>query len=111
MKSAKPRTEKSVVAITRGERWEAKKVLQEGLELVGGIRSVVKKGDTVLLKPNQCYPPPPGLPPWTCTTDVMIQTALTELCLESGAKRVIVGDGTGECPCKGVRITGHYLCD
>ena len=95
MTSAKSKTAKSVVAITRGERWEAKKVLQEGLELVGGIRSVVKKGDTVLLKPNQCYPPPPGLPPWTCTTDVMIQTALTELCLESGAKRVIVGDGTG----------------
>jgi uncharacterized protein (DUF362 family) len=95
MKSAKSKTGKSVVAITKGERWEAKKVLREGLELIGGINSVFKKGDTVLIKPNMGYPAAPGLPQWTCTTDVMVQVALTELFLEAGAKRVIVGDSTG----------------
>ena len=93
MASAKTNTEKSVVAITRGGRWEAKKVIREGLDLIGGIGSIVNKGDTVLLKPNMGYPEAPGMPPWTCTTDVMALTALTELCLEAGAKRVVTGDG------------------
>ncbi|MFC1977220.1 hypothetical protein ACFLWS_03015 [Chloroflexota bacterium] len=63
MKSAKPKAEKSVVAITRGGRWEAKKVVQKGLDLIGGVNSLVKKGDTVLLKPNMGYPERPGMPP------------------------------------------------
>lgn len=84
---------RSKVAITRGGRWEAKRVIKEGLDLIGGIDTVVKKGDTVLLKPNMGYPEPPGMPAWTCTTDVRVLTALTELCLEAGAKRVITGDG------------------
>lgn len=83
----------AVVAITKGERWEAKKVIQEGLELLGGIGGIVKKGDTVLLKPNLGYPPPPGMPAWTNNTDVLVLVALTELCLEAGAKKVITGDG------------------
>lgn len=93
MASAKSNTEKSIVAITKGTREEAKKVIREGLELMGGINSLVKKGDTVLLKPNMGYPPPPDMPPWTNNTDVLVLTALTELCLEAGAKKVITGDG------------------
>ena len=46
----------------------------------------------VVLKPNLGYPEPPGLPAWTCTTDVAVLVALTELCFEAGAKRVITGD-------------------
>jgi len=86
------KTEKSVVAITRGGRWEAKKVIKEGLDLIGGINSVVKNGDMVLLKPNMGYPEAPGMPPWTCTTDAIVLAVLTELCLEAGAKRVVTGD-------------------
>ncbi len=92
MKTARSKKEKSVVAITRGGRWEAKKVIKEGLDFIGGIKSVVKKGDVVLLKPNLGYPEAPGMPPWTCTTDSRVLSALTELCLEAGAKRVISSD-------------------
>ena len=53
MESTQSKADKSVVSIVKGERWEAKKVLQEGLGLIGGIGSVVKKGDTVIIKPNQ----------------------------------------------------------
>lgn len=94
---------KSVVAITKGGRWEIKRLLKEGLDLIGGINTVVKKGDVVLLKPNLGYPEPEGMPPWTCTTDYMVLAALTELFLEAGAKRVITGDG----PAHG--ITGEYM--
>ena len=83
---------KSVVAITKGERWEAKKLVGEALDLIGGLNKIVKKGDVVLIKPNQNYPPVPGFPPWTSTTDVMVTVALTELLFEAGAKRVIVGE-------------------
>lgn len=99
----KSTNQKSVVAITKGGRWEAKKVLKEGLDLLGGVRSVVKKGDVVILKPNLGYPEPEGLPPWTCTTDSVVLTALTELFLEGGAKKVITADG----PAHG--ITGEYM--
>lgn len=94
---------KSVVTITTGARWEAKKIIKEGLDLLGGIKTVVKKGDVVLLKINLGYPEPEGLPPWTCTTDYFIVSALTELFLEAGAKKVI----TAESPAHG--ITSEYM--
>ena len=95
--------EKSIVAITKGARWEAKKILAEGFELIGGIHTIVKKGNTVVLKPNLGYPPPEGMPSWTCLTDYRVLAALTELCLEAGAKRVITADG----PAHG--ITGTHM--
>lgn len=91
----KKREQKSVVAITQGGRWEAKRLLKEGLELIGGAKTVMKKGDVVLLKPNLGYVTPEGKPPWTCTTDYMVLAGLTELFLEAGAKKVITGEGCG----------------
>jgi uncharacterized protein (DUF362 family) len=96
-------SDRSVVAITKGGRWEAKKILAEGFDLLGGIGTVAKKGDTVILKPNLGYPPPDGAPSWTCVTDYMVLAALTELFLEAGAKRVITADG----PAHG--ITGEHM--
>ncbi|MFC2005935.1 DUF362 domain-containing protein [Chloroflexota bacterium] len=93
MKSGTTGTNRSVVAVTKGSRWEAKKVIREGLELLGGIGSIVKKGDTVVIKPNMGYPEPPGMPAWICLTDEVVLVALTELFLEAGAKRVVTGDG------------------
>jgi len=100
---AKAAAAKPVVAITRGARWEAKRILNEGLELLGGMRTVVKKGDVVLLKPNLGYPEPEGLPSWTCTTDPFVMAALTELFIDAGAKKVI----TTESPAHG--ITSEYM--
>jgi uncharacterized protein (DUF362 family) len=95
--------DKTIVAITKGERWEAKQIIKEGLELTGAIRQVVKKGDVVLLKPNLGYPEAPGMPPWTCTTDPLVLSALTELFLEAGAKRVLTADGPAHA------IKGSYM--
>lgn len=94
---------KSIVVITKGGRWEAKRMLKEGFNLMGGIRRVAKRGDVVLLKPNLGYPEPKGMPPWTCTTDYMVLAALTELFLEAGARKVITAEG----PAHG--ITGEYM--
>ena len=102
---AKNANKTPVVAITSGKRWDAKRMIQEGFELIGGIRQVMKKGDTVILKPNLGYPEAEGLPPWTCTTDYMVLAALTEILIEAGAKRVITADG----PAHG--ITGQYMLE
>jgi uncharacterized protein (DUF362 family) len=91
------------VSITKGGRWDAKKIINDGLNLIGGATGIVKKGGSVLLKPNLGYPEAEGLPPWTCTTDYMVLQALTEVFLEAGAKRVITADG----PAHG--ITGEYM--
>lgn len=96
---------KSVVSIAKGARWEARKVLETSLSLLGGIESIITKGDVVLLKPNLGYPEAEGFPPWTCTTDCVVLEALTELFLEAGAKKVITGDG----PAHG--ITGRHMLE
>lgn len=96
---------KSTVSITKGGRWEAKKVVERGLELIGGVESIMKKGDVVLLKPNLGYPEAEGFPPWTCTTDYVVLEALTECFLAAGAEKVITADG----PAHG--ISGKYMLE
>ncbi len=95
----------SIVAITKGARWEARRVLENTFDLLGGIERIMRTGDVVLLKPNVGYPEAEGLPPWTCTTDYVVLEALTELFLAAGAKKVITADG----PAHG--ITGKYMLE
>jgi len=59
------------------------------LRELGGIERFVKKGSTVLLKPNMSFPNPPEM---ATTTDPRIVRALAENCLKAGAKRVFVAD-------------------
>jgi len=59
------------------------------LRELGGIERFVKKGSTVLLKPNMSFPNPPEM---ATTTDPRIVRALAEKCLKAGAKRVFVAD-------------------
>jgi uncharacterized protein (DUF362 family) len=94
---------KSVVSIAKGGRWDAKRLVAKCLEGIGGIESIAKRGDVVLLKPNMGYPEAPGMPSWTCLTDFMVLGALTELFLDFGAKKVI----TAEAPAHG--ISGNYM--
>lgn len=65
---------------------------REALDLLGGLNKIVKKGDSVLIKPNQNYPALPGMPQWTSTTDGMVLVGLTELLFEAGARKVVVGE-------------------
>ena len=102
---SKTQKSKSLVSIAKGGRWEAKKLIDQSLKNIGGIQSIIKKGDVVLLKPNLGYPEAEGMPAWTCTTDYIVLQALTELFLEAGAKKVITADG----PAHG--ISGKYMLE
>jgi len=94
---------KSVVAVLKGGRPEAKRMLAKGFDLLGGIKRVSPRNKRVLLKPNLGYPEAEGKPPWTCTTDKAVLGALTEIFLEAGAREVITADG----PAHG--ITGEHM--
>ncbi|MGQ9652739.1 MAG: DUF362 domain-containing protein [Thermodesulfobacteriota bacterium] len=78
----------SRLVVARGKAAEAVKL---AIEALGGIGSFVKPGDRVLLKPNASFPNPPA---WGCNTSPEVVTAVTRICLEAGAKRVLVVDNT-----------------
>ena len=65
--------------------------IKKAIELLGGISLFVKPGDRVLLKPNMSFGNPPN---WGSTTDPRVVRAVSLLCLEAGAKKVVIMDHT-----------------
>jgi len=63
--------------------------VRKAVELLGGISKFVKSGDKVVLKPNASFA---NTPDWGSTTTPEVLTAVAKLCLEAGAKRVLVMD-------------------
>jgi len=61
------------------------------VELAGGMKSIIRRGDRVLLKPNftERLPPSSGL-----TTDPNILGKLGMMAFEAGAEQVIVAEGS-----------------
>ena len=78
---------KSEVSIVKGK--DVEKMVAEALELIGGIESVVKKGDKVLIKPNVHGPHPLED---HITTDPRLVVAVANQCHKAGAKEVLVGE-------------------
>jgi len=63
--------------------------IELAVSLIGGIQKLVKKGDTILLKPNYNTADPfPG------SSDPAFIKAIIEILYEAGAGRVIVGERT-----------------
>ena len=67
-------------------------MVKKCIDLVGGIESVVKPGQTVALKPNVVTGrvTAPGV-----TTDKRVVKAMIRLCQEAGAGKVLVVEGAG----------------
>jgi uncharacterized protein (DUF362 family) len=83
------------VAAIRGNNLDA--ITREAINALGGIRTVVAKGESVFIKPNfvtfpwaehnQCFRV------GECTKPEII-IAVTEECLKAGAAEVVIGDGS-----------------
>jgi len=76
------------MVVARGGEPEA--LIQRAMAAFGGMGTFVKKGSTVILKPNICtayhtYE-------YAATTNPFLVGALVKLCLEAGAKKVSVMD-------------------
>jgi|YNPNPStandDraft_1061719.scaffolds.fasta_scaffold01587_4 uncharacterized protein (DUF362 family) len=78
----------SRLVVAKGKAADAVRV---AVDAMGGIGSFIRPGDRVLLKPNASFPNPPA---WGCNTSPEVVAAVARLCLEAGAKRVLVVDNT-----------------
>lgn len=75
------------LAEIKGENIEA--VVRAAVAAVGGIGSFVKKGNQVIVKPNLSFA---SNPERAATTNPAVLQAVIKLCLEAGAKNVLVVD-------------------
>ncbi|MBN1689411.1 MAG: DUF362 domain-containing protein [Dehalococcoidia bacterium] len=89
-------TEYPDIAVVRGG--EPEELACTAVDLLGGIRRFVKKGDNVIIKPN--IGPAMRTYEYAATTNPWLVAAVARLCLEAGAGRVRVMDqpfsGTAE---------------
>ena len=77
------------LAIVRSENYES--AVQKAIEVLGGISHFIKKGETVLVKPNAAWDRTPEM---AANTHPRVVAAVVELCVKAGAGRVIVSDRT-----------------
>jgi len=79
--------DKSYVSVIKGK--DIKNTVREAINLIGGISKFVKKGETVLIKPNLVYPYSPP-----ATTNPEVIKVVGEFAFEAGAKEVWIGDSS-----------------
>ena len=79
-----------VISIAKGSDIEEQ--VHRAVDLLGGIKRFVKKGDRVLLKPNVTGPASyeKGI-----TTNPAVLEAVLKMVTEAGASQIDIGDGTG----------------
>lgn len=78
-----------LIGIGRGEDYG--KVTVEAIENAGGLKDIVKKGDTVLIKPNICTLAEAGSPK---ITDYRVVREIVSMVTQLGASKVIIAEGT-----------------
>ncbi|MCX7773852.1 MAG: DUF362 domain-containing protein [Clostridia bacterium] len=80
--------EHPVVAIAQGEDYA--KTTREAIDKAGGLKDLIKKDSTVLIKPNLCGTAKFGSP---IITDYRVVQEIVTIVKELGAKRVIIAEG------------------
>jgi uncharacterized protein (DUF362 family) len=79
---------KSEVIVGKGS---ASATIPKLIEKLGGIGRFIKPGSRVMIKPNMSFPNPAV---WATTTSPEAVYAIAKLCIDAGAKRVIICDNT-----------------
>lgn len=70
-------------------------ITKKAIELLGGMKRFISRGDKVVIKPNIGWDRTPELA--ACTNPEVVR-ALVEMCFEAGAKEVIVTDNSTNAP-------------
>lgn len=83
-------TQQSSVVVVAGKDRPAA-LVRKAIKALGGMSKFVKKGNTVVIKPNMAFARPPEV---CANTNPEIVAELVKLCFEAGAKEVIVLDNT-----------------
>ena len=89
------------MSIVRGQNRVG--ALRLALKSIGGIGTIIKKGDHVLLKVNAAFASPAML---SATTHPAIVAELTTLCYRAGAASVVVTDNPINDPASCFNLTG-----
>jgi len=63
--------------------------VETAIQALGGIEKFVKSGDIVVIKPNMAFPNPPE---WGSTTNPEVVAAVVKLCIDSGARSILIID-------------------
>jgi uncharacterized protein (DUF362 family) len=79
---------KSEVLVGKGS---AEEIFGKIFKKLGGIERFVKPGSRVMIKPNMSFANPPE---WGTGTSPQAVYAMAKLCVDAGAKRVIICDNT-----------------
>ena len=79
------------------------KTINRGLEALGGLESLIKKGDRVLLKVNAAFATPPIV---SATTNPQLLAEVARLCYKAGATSVVVTDNPINDPKSCFSLTG-----
>ncbi|MBU0520268.1 DUF362 domain-containing protein [bacterium] len=96
------------VNATRAKVWisdgDPVSAAQRLIDAVGGLESIIPADGVVLVKPNIAFAAPPS---WGVTTDPDFLAAILDLCVQAGAKRVIVADHpVGTSPDRNLKKSG-----
>jgi uncharacterized protein (DUF362 family) len=73
------------------ERDVVMRMTRASVDAVGGMTKLVKKGDTVVIKPNIAWVRPPAM---AANTNPYVVAALVQMCVEASARSVRVMDNT-----------------
>ena len=76
-----------VTAIVKGE--DPRLILRRALEELGGIRRFISRGDNVVIKPNVSWD---RTPEQAANTNPLVVAEMVRLCVEAGARSVVVTD-------------------
>jgi len=89
------------ICIARGD--ERTEIIRQAFAALGGMAKFVQPGERVLIKVNAAFASPPSL---GATTHPEMIEAVTALCLEAGAAKVIVTDNPINDPASCFALTG-----
>lgn len=89
---AEPKNDQFIVeGIGQRQNYSVKALTRKVFEAAGGIDHFISKQDVVAVKPNISWARAPHL---AATTHPEVLEAVVELCLEAGAKKVVIADHT-----------------
>ena len=90
------------IAVVKGNAGPA---TRKAVDMMGGIKSFVRAGNRVLIKPNMSFPYPPER---ATNTNPEVVRELTLMCKEAGASSVLVADYTLYRPDMCLKRAGIY---
>jgi len=89
------------LAVVKSESPDAATVA--AVETLGGIGRFVKSGDVVVIKPNMAFPNPPN---WASTTNPAVVSSMAKLCIDAGARLILIIDYPMSRPEQCLKRTG-----